>query len=57
MTKLPSKGKNIALKDYHKFCRLQEENYKREVESKAAERGGKVIVTLSDALKQEIQYE
>ena len=57
LTKLPSKGKNIALKDYHKFCRLQEENYKREVESKAAERGGKVIVTLSDAPKQEIQYE
>ncbi len=57
LTKLPKKGKTIDLKEYPNFCKLQDENYKRETESKAAERGQKVIVTLSKEPKQETKYE
>jgi GLPGLI family protein len=57
LTKLPTKGKVINLKEYPNFLKLQDENYKREIESKAAERGEKVIVTLSKEPKQEIEYE
>jgi GLPGLI family protein len=57
LTLIPTKGQVIQLKEYPNFFKLQEENWKREVESKAAERGEKVIVTLSKEPKQEIEYE